>query len=151
MMYFIALTVNKGHFAFNNNIKGVLDFINMLEKDSYCQVVKHKSETSEEHYHVLKHSRYSPNWWKEQKICHVEQVRNVKAYDKYMNNHDVIDKETSGDIPYFESNRDAIIEYLMIYGPVKTVQTYGWEALNKYRQLKEFYEDYKEHIAINGK
>ena len=143
--YIIAMTINAKHISYAKDVKEVLKFFKQW-KNEYIEIVKHgKTELTKEHYHILLFSGYSPNWWKEQKVGHIEKVRNVKAYQKYMNNHDKEDSIIIGELPYVENNDDDMIIYLCKYGPVRTVQLYGFKALRMYGQIKNFSEDYDEY------
>lgn len=153
MKHFIGLTINPNHKIYSENIKEVIELIDIGGND-YIEIVKHFKEGSknnEKHFHAFIISSKSPNWWKENKIAHIESIKNVKAYIKYMNNHDKIERDTRGEMPYIEQTNDDIIDFLLEHGPIQTVKAYGWTALTKYKALKDFYEDYKEHIYINGK
>ena len=148
--FIIAMTINKKHTYYKDDINKVADYLR-IESKEYLEIVKHKAtELHNEHYHVLLFSNKSPNWWKEQKVGHIENVRNTKAYIKYMNNHDKIDSKIIGTLPYVENNNDGLIDFLIKYGPVKTVQTYGFQVLKSYGALQKFYEDYQAYTQSDG-
>lgn len=105
---------------------------------SYVEIVNHKND----HYHALIDSPHQIDEIIALKGLHVERLRNIKAYRKYMHDHDVVETLTFGQLPYVEDDF-ALIEDLIVLGPIKTVRKWGKQALFKYNALKEFYNDFK--------
>jgi len=142
MLY--ALTINPGHTLFNVDINEVVNRIIIEYRTLYVNIVSHDGD----HYHAL--IDY-PDIIEKSKsngaLCHYEIVRNVKAYIKYMYSHDVVASCEIGELPYYED--DNIIDYLIQYGPHKTVSKYGWLALKQYNNLRKFYEDIKKGGSDN--
>ena len=132
-----ALTINPGHKAFSPDIKQVINYIIVNYKPFYLEIVNH----NDDHYHSLMSVDDDIDTKSLNGDFHLEIVRNVSAYQKYMVNHDMIEHEIVGEMPYIEN--DSMIDYLSVYGPVKTVQKYGFQALKYYKNLKDFYKDFK--------
>lgn len=134
MLY--AITINQGHSMYADTCDNVIILLINELRITYADIVNHAND----HYHAListevelvNNSIYG-------KMFHFEKVRNIPAYIKYMHSHDVTSKALMGELPYFET--DSMIDYLQMYGPVKTVQKYGFQALKYYKNIKEFYYD----------
>lgn len=140
-----ALTINKQHLTYNTDIKVVLSNLHKETDGIYIEIVNH----SNDHYHALIQTTKDLNEQKGTQLYHIEVVRNVKAYQKYMNNHDVEDTYVYGEMTYTEpTNDDEIVEYALKHGAQKTVLKYGMKALKVYKTLKEFLNDY-EHERSN--
>jgi len=139
MLY--ALTINPGHDLFDLLIDKVIDNIIISFKTNYIEIVSH----NEDHYHALIEQNEIIVKDKELgKLCHCDIVRNLKAYQKYMHNHDVTQEKYIGELPYYED--DSIIEYVVKFGPTKTVVHFGWKVLKSYSSLCNFYEDYMRYL-----
>lgn len=137
----IAATVNPGHDAFDKDINQVAAKVFAKTQGTYLEIVNHKND----HYHLLVDVNIELT--KETmpfSFMHYEKIRNVKAYQKYMHNHDVVDYEIYGEIGYYEKpNNDDMIDYAINYGLEKTVLKYGFIAIRYYNQLKSFLADYE--------
>ena len=130
-----AITINQRH-----DLYGDIDFILELLKRldfSYIEIVNH----SNDHYHGLVSTNRTLKEMIDLKLCHVEIVRNTKAYQKYMHDHDKTDERRYGELGYQEN--DSIVDSVINIGAVATVQKYGMQALRYYKQLKEFENDYR--------
>jgi hypothetical protein len=134
MLY--AITINYGNSMFAPSCDNVITKLILELGVTYCDVVNH----SNDHFHALIFTetelKNTPEFGK---MFHFEKVRNIQAYTKYMHNHDVTQFALMGELPYFET--ESIIDYLEAFGPTKTVQKYGLQALRQYRNLKEYYND----------
>lgn len=135
-MYYAA-TINKGHMYYNENIKDTLEQFK-LDGHFYCEIVNHAND----HYHALIGTTYDLEKYVTFKSYHFERVRNIKAYQKYMYSHDLIEQYSFGEIGYHEN--DSIVDSVINIGALRTVQKYGWSALRYYKQLKEFELDFKQ-------
>jgi len=137
-----ALTINPGHASYR---PGLTDTVGVLVFDlrpDFLEIVAHQGEPGlpPDHYHGLI-SVPDDFDMPPKSFVHYEPVRNLKAYRSYMHSHDVIEELQFGELPYTEI--DSMVDYLEIYGPVKTARKYGWQAIRYYKQMKEFYEDTK--------
>lgn len=136
-----ALTINFNHECYDSDIEVVSQKIIQLTSSTYCEVVNHAYD----HYHALIETDKILN--KDTfpfTYAHYDVVRNIKAYQKYMYNHDVTTKNVWGEMGYHEKpNTDDMINYAIQYGLNKTVLKYGMQALRVYNQLKSFLENYK--------
>jgi len=136
MLY--ALTINPGHDLFDLLIDDVIDNIIITFKTNFIEIVSH----NEDHYHALIEQNEIIVKDKDLgKLCHCDIVRNLKAYQKYMHNHDVTQSRIIGELPYYED--DSIIDYLILQGPSKTVIKFGWKVLKNYSNLVKFYNEYQ--------
>jgi len=142
MLY--AITINPAHSIYTTDIKKQVNVIELIMQASYVEIVNHQND----HYHALIDSPYQMNELIDLKGFHVERLRNIKAYRKYMHDHDVIETITQGQLPYVEDDF-ALIEDLIVLGPIKTVRKWGKQALFKYNALKEFYNDFKKDEYFN--
>lgn len=136
-----AVTINKNHSFYDNDIDQLAQKLMSETQATYVEIVNHAND----HYHALidtqmlfdKDNMPMSN-------MHYELIRNVKAYQKYMINHDLIDHVKYGELGYYEKpNNDDMINYAISYGLEKTVMKYGYQAIRVYKQLKEFLTDYK--------
>lgn len=134
-----ALTVNFNHKVYSTKIDEVIKSIVQITECTYLEIVNH----AHDHYHVLIDSQKDLSDKKALGInFHIETIRNLKAYQKYMHNHDVVETSTWGELGYYEKpNDDDMIEYAVQHGPQKTVLKYGFKALKIYSQLKAFTND----------
>lgn len=134
---FYAITINPMHKTFNLDLDAVLDDLQEMGCD-YIEIVNHNND----HLHGLVYTTLLiDKIWRKQSL-HFERVRNVKAYQKYMHNHDKVDVRKWGDLPYHEV--DSIVDSIINIGAIATVQKYGWQALKYYKQMKEFEKDFTE-------
>lgn len=147
-----ALTINQEHKIYRDDISVVFFFLLSELQAEYIEIVKHKKVYEKlddreiiinEHYHCLVQCNIDLNEMIQKKLFHVEKVKNVKAYQKYMHSHDKIEAYEYGSLSYSEPIDDNdIIEYALKYGAQKTVLKYGFKALKVYKTLKEFLNDY---------
>jgi len=134
-MVVLAITVNPGHEGFGSSLNDTLGKIVLGLKPSYLCLVNH----SDDHFHGL--IAVDDGITISKKFCHFEPIRNIKAYRRYMFDHDFVGSIEFGEMPYQEN--DSIIDYLENNGPVKTVRKFGWLAVRYYKQLKDLYGDMK--------
>lgn len=137
-MYY-ALTVNPNHLAYTNDINEVSEYIIKLTQSTYLEIVNHQFD----HYHVLIDTQLIlTKETVEFKHFHYDVIKNLKAYQKYMHSHDVVDNLIWGEMGYYEKpNNDDMIQYAISHGLQKTVLKYGITALRVYQSLKMFLND----------
>lgn len=135
MLY--AITINPGHEFYRSSCEEVLHVFILEMLIEYGNIVYH----SNDHFHALISLDSEIKKEYASGKFHFETIRNSMAYIKYMYNHDVTDSIEMGELPYCEP--DSIVDFILLYGPQKAVQKYGWQALRQYKNIKEFYKDSK--------
>lgn len=143
MLY--AITINPNHATYTTEIAKQVEVLKLIADCSYVEIVNHNND----HYHALIDTPQQIQQLKDLKGFHIERLRNIKAYRKYMHDHDVIETLTFGQLPYVEDDF-ALIEDLIVLGPIKTVRKWGKQALFKYQALKEFYRDYQNDLRYKN-
>lgn len=131
----LAITINPGHTYYHSNLQDTLKELVIDFAPDYLDLVNH----SNDHYHGLISIKEGDEPRKT--MFHFEPIRNIKAYTKYMYDHDLVDSVKFGELPFTEN--DSMIDYIIDNGPVKAVRKYGMQALRIYKQIKDFYTDLK--------
>lgn len=164
-MYFYAVTINKSHKMFGqfqNDLKPELyDFVDSIEHTiqniiseykniHYIDIVLHKNELVDYHYHALIISAYEITIDMAKTSFHIESIINLPKYQKYMHNHDKVISKQYGDMPYFDNDnvKDNALNEMLSYmyqsrSALKTIQRFGQIALRHYKTLKMIEEDMK--------
>lgn len=164
-MFYYAVTINKSHSMFgqfqNEDKLSLVDFSQSIEQTidnitdnfhniEYIDIVLHKNELVDYHYHALIISRYEITVELARGCFHIETIKNLPKYEKYMYNHDLVISRKYGDMPYYDNDnvKDNALNEMLTYmyqskSALKTIQRFGHIALRHYKTLKLIEEDIK--------
>lgn len=151
MILALALTLNKTHECYDSFKEMVLhNLLEIFRNYEYIEIVLHENETVDKHYHaivitkdkvILQELLDNKSYYG--KKFHFEQVANIKKYINYMNNHDLVDKITYGDMPYIDNKDEGdkmAFDIARGYSVKNLLLRYGMKALRNMNNIKIYRE-----------